>query len=178
MGIVSMFMAGAGMGFYFILPLYLVKELGIPLNTANTILGLSRLGDIAVGLATGFVLDRFSAKKTMFFLTLSTGILTMFATTTRDVAWLGVFLFAQGSLIMGFFPVLFFSASKLFEEEIRSRATGALLSLGAMMGNGIIPYLLGLSGDTLSFRIGILVLGAVTALTSGLVLVLLLRKLE
>jgi hypothetical protein len=36
-------------------------------------------------------------------------------------------------------------------------------------GGGIIPYLLGVSGDTISFRLGITILGISTALSSRLI---------
>jgi hypothetical protein len=36
-------------------------------------------------------------------------------------------------------------------------------------GNGVIPYLLGLSGDLISFRFGIFILGLLGVLSSSLV---------
>ena len=41
-----------------------------------------------------------------------------------------------------------------------------------ILGWGITPYLLGLSGDYLSFKFGIVVLGISVILSSGLVLLL------
>jgi hypothetical protein len=37
-----------------------------------------------------------------------------------------------------------------------------------VIGLSVIPYLLGLSGDLISFRVGFLLLGVVTVLSSGL----------
>ena len=138
---------------------------------ANTILGFSRIWSVPVVIGTGFFIDRFSLKKTMFFLTLGSGIATIFL-TTRDTFWIKVLLVVQPCLLMAFIPALFLSAARLFEEEARGRATAALLASGTVIGTGIIPPLLGLAGDLASFRLGILILGIVTALSSVLILVL------
>ena len=47
-------------------------------------------------------------------------------------------------------------------------ATGYIVTLGVIFGLGIIPYLLGVAGDLLSFRFGILILGILAILSSGL----------
>jgi hypothetical protein len=46
----------------------------------------------------------------------------------------------------------------------------------SLLGTGLIPYLLGLSGDLLSFRFGIIILGVLLAMISWLILSL--RDLE
>jgi hypothetical protein len=38
-----------------------------------------------------------------------------------------------------------------------------------VFGSGIIPYLLGVSGDLNSFRLGIVILGVLVTLSSGLI---------
>ena len=44
---------------------------------------------------------------------------------------------------------------------------GFIITLG-VIGMAVIPYLLGLSGDFVSFKLGFLLLGIATALSSGL----------
>lgn len=171
MATVMIFIAGAGIGFYYIIPLYLVKELRMAPGRANSILGISRAISVAAGISTGFIVDRFSLKKTMFFLALGSGLLTMLL-ATKDLVWIEILLFIQPCLTMSFMPAMFVALSRLFQGESRGQATGVLLSLGAIVGGGVIPYLIGLSGDLVSFRLGIFLLGAVTALSSGLIPIL------
>jgi hypothetical protein len=51
-------------------------------------------------------------------------------------------------------------------------ATGFIFGCGVLVGWGITPYLLGLSGDLVSFKFGILVLGIGTIMASRLVFLL------
>lgn len=175
MGIVGAFMTGSALGLYFIIPLYLVKELGIPSGTANTILGVSRIAGIVVGISAGFIIDRFRLRYFMFSLALGAGIMTMLL-SIRDIFWLKVVLLIQPCLIMAFMPALFLSISRLFETELRGQATSTLLTVTAIIGTGIIPNLLGLAGDLVSFRLGIFLLGLMLFLLSSLILSL--KKLD
>jgi NNP family nitrate/nitrite transporter-like MFS transporter len=168
MGIIWIFMAGAYVGFYFIIPLYLVREVSLDVETANSVFGFSRLGGVIVQVLIGFVINRFSLKKVMFVFMLLSGIFTMLL-TINDLAWLKVFLFAQASFNMGFFSISLIAISRMFERETRGAAMGFIITLGVVCGNGITPYLLGLSGDLISFRFGIFILGLLGALSSGLV---------
>ena len=170
MGAVASLMSGAGIGYY-IVPLYLVKELGMPSGEANTILGISRIGGVIAGITTGFVVDRFSLRKILFFLALGTGVATVFM-ATKNLVWIETLFVVQPCLVMSFMPALFLSISRLFGEETRGQATGILLTVGSVMGAGVIPYFLGLAGDLVSFRLGILLLGVVTSLSSGLILLI------
>jgi hypothetical protein len=47
-------------------------------------------------------------------------------------------------------------------------ATGLILTFSVMAGSGLIPYLLGLSGDLIGFRFGIVLLGILVTLSSSL----------
>lgn len=44
--------------------------------------------------------------------------------------------------------------------------TGVILSVGVMFGVGVFPFLLGLTADHFSFRVGILGLGVLTTFSS------------
>ncbi len=171
LGVIWLFAAAANMGLYFIFPLYLTKELRIPIESAHAIFGLSRLGGIAVALAAGFVVDRLSLRKMIFVILLLTGVLTL-ALVYRDLQWLKILLFLQASIAVGFFPVALVLISRVFEQEVRGQATGLIVTFGVIFGIGLGPYLLGLSGDLLSFRFGIGLLGILTALSSGLIFLL------
>jgi sugar phosphate permease len=171
MGGVWVFAAAANMGLYFIFPLYLNKELAIPLDSAQAIFGFSRLGGIAVAVSAGFIVDRFNLRRMIFAILLLTGLLTL-ALVYRSVGWLKILLFLQASIAVGFFPVALVLLSRIFPREVRGQATGLIVTFGVIFGIGLGPYLLGLSGDHLGFRFGIALLGILTALASGLVFLL------
>jgi NNP family nitrate/nitrite transporter-like MFS transporter len=166
MGIVSLFSAGANIGLYYIIPLYLVKELYLPMDYANSIFGVSRLGGAIITIVAGFFVDRISLKKVCFCLAFATGILTTLLTLAGP-RWIGLFLFLQASISPVFFPFAYVAVAKLFNQEQRGQAAGFVITIG-MIGTGLVPYFLGLSGDLASFRIGIFLLGICTALSSGL----------
>ncbi len=168
-GTTWVFAAGANLGLYYVMPLYLTKELGIRMDSANAMFGLSRLGGIVVSIGLGFFADRFSLKKLIFGLLLATGLLTMLL-AIKDVRLIKVFMFLQAAIATGFFPISLVAISRMFPIEERGQATGFTVTAGSVFGIGVIPYLLGLSGDLVSFRFGILLLGILTALSSFVLL--------
>jgi NNP family nitrate/nitrite transporter-like MFS transporter len=166
LGVIWIFMTGATMGLYFVVPLYLAKELSLSIEHANAVFGVSRIGAAVVGITAGFLVDRFRAKKILFVLVLATGVFTALV-GVRDLRWIKVFLFLQASVAAGFPPISLVAISKMFERETRGQAVGLIVTLG-VIGTAVIPYFLGLSGDLVSFRLGFLLLGIVTVLSSGL----------
>jgi len=172
---ITMVAMGANMGIYYILPLYLTKELSLSIGYANTLLGISRLGGVGVAILCGFLVDRFSLRKIMFIMMIISGILTILLGVV-PTAIIGIILFLQAVFITGIFPIGFVCMARLFDRETMSMAVGIMVPLTALFGTGLIPYLLGLSGDLLSFRFGIIALGVSLTLISRLVL--LLRDLE
>ncbi len=168
LAVVFAFASGANVGLYFVVPLYLTKELLIEIGSANTIFGFSRLGGVVVAVLVGFLVDRFSLRKIMFAMLCLTGILTIVIALAGP--WhVSFFLFLQASIATGFFPPSLVAISRLFERESRSAATGLILATGIMFGWGAVPYLLGLSGDLVGFRVGIFALGVVVTATSFLI---------
>jgi hypothetical protein len=99
------------------------------------------------------------------------GIFTVFV-ALAGIKLIGIALFLQATFIYGFFPAGLIALSRMFEMNVRSMATGFVFGWGVVVGWGITPYLLGLSGDLVSFKFGILVLGIGTIVASGLVFLL------
>jgi NNP family nitrate/nitrite transporter-like MFS transporter len=168
MAILWIFGAGANQGIYAIIPLYLVKELGLALGYANTILGISRLGAIGVAISCGILIDRFNLRIVMFLVLLITGVLTVFMGVV-SAGFMGIILFLQAFCVTAFFPVGLVAIAKTFSREMRSLAAGIILAVSIVSGGGLVPYLLGLSGDLYSFRLGIVVFGVFVALSSLMV---------
>ncbi|MDD3844863.1 MAG: MFS transporter [Syntrophorhabdaceae bacterium] len=162
------FGAGANLGIYSITPLYLTKELGLSIDYANTILSVSRLVSIGVAVACGFIVDRFSLRKIMFFMMVIAGVFTVLLGLS-PVRYTGVLLFFQAFFVTGFFPVGLVAIARTFGREMRGPATGIILSSAFFIGGGVMPWLLGISGDLYSFRLGITALGAFTMLASTFV---------
>ena len=111
----------------------------------------------------------------MFILMIISGVLTILLGVV-PTAVIGTILFLQAVFITGIFPIGFVCIARLFDRETMSMAVGIMVPLTALFGTGLIPYLLGLSGDLLSFRFGIIILGVSLTLISWLVLFL--RDLE
>lgn len=168
MAVLFAFGVGANLGIYSIIPLYLTKELRLSIDYANTILGISRLGSVGVAVSCGFLVDRFSLRKIMFPMMAVAGAFTILMGLV-SVRYTGVVLFLQAVFITGFFPVGLVAIAKIFNREMRGLATGMILAVSMVFGSGIMPYLLGVSGDLGSFRLGIVILGVLVTLSSGLI---------
>lgn len=166
--ILWMVASGANMGIYFIVPLYLTKELSLGMGYANSVLGISRLGGIGVAILSGFLIDRVNLRKTMYFMLLIAGIFTVL-TGIAPVRFVGAFLVLQAVFITGFFPLAFVSLARMFDRELRGMATGIVLTATVISCVGLVPFLLGLSGDLISFRFGISVVGISVILSSWLI---------
>jgi MFS family permease len=158
---------GANLGIYYILPLYLTKELSLSIAYANTLLGISRLGGIGVAIFCGFLVDRFSLRKIMFAMIIISGVLTILL-GMASTAHIGIILFFQAICISSIPPLAWVCMARLFDRETVSMAVAFIMPLSALFGTGLIPYLLGLSGDLLSFGFGITILGVLLTLTSWL----------
>jgi MFS family permease len=168
MAAIWVFGMGANLGIYSIVPLYLTKELHMTVVHANTILGISRLGSVGTAIACGFFIDRFELRKLLFLVMIITSIFTVLMGVTV-VKYIGIVLFVQASFVTAFFPVGLVAIAKTFSREMRGLATGIILAVAVVFGGGLTPYLLGVSGDLYSFRLGITVLGVFVALFSTLI---------
>jgi NNP family nitrate/nitrite transporter-like MFS transporter len=168
LGAIWTFGAGASMAIYTVTPLYLTKELPLSIGHANTVLGLSRLGGAVCAVLVGFVIDKYPLKQTLFVVMSATGIFTALM-GYPNITVVQVALFLQGITAAGFFPVALVVISRTFDVEQRAVAVGTSGTIATVIGMALLPYLLGLAGDHLSFRIGILLFGLVVILSSGLV---------
>lgn len=171
LSIIWVFAASTSIGVYYVTPLFLTKELHLDLGYANTIFGVSRLGGFVVAISSGFLVSRFSIRTIIIAILIISGASTAFV-AMAGVKLVGIALFLQASFIYGFFPAGLIAISRIFEINIRGLATGFIFGFGVIIGWGVTPYLLGLSGDLLSFRFGILTLGILVIISSGLVFLL------
>jgi len=171
LSIIWVFAASTSIGVYYITPLFLTKELYLDIGYANTIFGISRLGGFVVAICSGFLVSRFSIRTIMASILIISGASTAFV-ALAGVKFIGLALFLQASFIYGFFPAGLIAISRIFDLNVRGLATGFIFGFGVIIGWGVTPYLLGLSGDHLSFKFGILLLGLAVILSSSLVFLL------
>jgi NNP family nitrate/nitrite transporter-like MFS transporter len=169
MGCLWVFVGASCNGIYSILPLYLIKERGIPFDHANTLISLSRAGGVFVSIAAGFLTDRYGVRKMLVLSLLSTGLSTISLALASTQVPLFVALILQGTFSIVFFPAGLAAVSMLTLLPERSMAIAFILFFGVTFGNGLAPLLLGLTADQFSFAVGILALGVSTTLTTLLV---------
>jgi MFS transporter, NNP family, nitrate/nitrite transporter len=158
---------GATWSVYFTVPLYLTKELSLTIEYANSLFGFSRLGGIAVVILCGFLVDKVSLKKMIFTMLVLAGALAVLV-GAASARFIGVVLSLQVIFIMGFYPLGLTAIARTFDREERGMATGIIMTISMSAGSGLITYLLGLSGDLISFRFGYVALGALVILGSAL----------
>lgn len=159
----SMAMVGNA-GIFAMLPLYFVTERGFDLAWANTLIGLSQIGGIAVVFVAGWLVDRLGQKRIMVFSLLLTGILTMLISCTEG--WLLIcVLFLQPIVLTMFFPAGFAALSRIAQPALRSVTNAVGPPLAFLIGGGLAPMGIGHFAEVQSFSIGILVAGGIIFLS-------------
>jgi NNP family nitrate/nitrite transporter-like MFS transporter len=156
------FAAAGGLGIYNLIPLFLVNEKGVPLELANSIFGLSRIGGLIVTLLSGFLIDRFGVKRILLVSLLASGFSITGIALANSFPLLVAMLISQATFMPVFFPAGMVSISKLTNFGDRSAFTGATIALGVVFGTGIVPTLLGAVADVWSFQAGMMVQGLLT----------------
>jgi MFS transporter, NNP family, nitrate/nitrite transporter len=162
----------ASMGLYGITPLFLVTEKGIPLETANSLFGLSRIGGVFATVIAGFLADRFGVRPVLVLVFLITGVSTVGIAVAPSFLILVIMLFIQAALSNGFFPVGMVALSKVSRTGERSLFTGAVISGGTIAGLGLAPLCLGAAADMWSFQAGILVTGLMIMVSAFIALLI------
>jgi len=92
MSVIWAFPASTSLGLYYIVPLFLTKELHLDIQRANTIFGISRVGGFSVAISVGFVIGRVSLKKMIASVLIISGGLTIFV-ALAGVRFIGIALF-------------------------------------------------------------------------------------
>ena len=148
------------MGIYTMLPLYLINEIGIPRGLANTLIALSRIGGMGTALISGWATDRFGAARTIIYAFVLTGIATILLGVAESKGPAAAMVILQAGLATIYYPAGFTALSSLFSADIRNVAISFTIPFAFVFGSGIIPSMIGFTGDMGSFSIGFGITGA------------------
>ena len=160
-----------GVGIYAVLPLYLVKERGLDLDLANTLLGLSRISGLFMVFFAGWLTDKVGEKMTILVALLLTGLATVLLALVPERP-LVVMVFLQPALVSCFFPAGFKALSQIVPPSMRSLATGWVIPFGFLFGGGVIPAFIGQMAAYRGFSTGIWMTGMLIACGSFVALFL------
>jgi NNP family nitrate/nitrite transporter-like MFS transporter len=153
---------GSTMGIYLMMPLYLVSEIRMDRELANTLIGFSRMAGLAVILFSGLVTDRIGHRRALALFLTATGVLTLLLGLLRGPAITPVLVFLQAASAACFFPSAFSIVSLLFTPRLRSLAVPFVLVAGALVGGGAIPMGIGYLAEAYSFSFAICLTGLLT----------------
>ncbi|MDF1592714.1 MAG: MFS transporter [Desulfobacterales bacterium] len=159
---IMLFMFGLGIGgtigIYTMLPLYLVVEKDLERNWANMLIAISRIGCPGIVFAAGWSTDGFGTQRTLFGVFLLTGLATISLGLTEN-RWLVFFVILQPLLASCFFPAGFAALSRSVPAAIQNVAVSFTVPFGFIIGGGLFPVLIGITGDAAAFAAGIIIVG-------------------
>jgi len=161
------FCAGIGsfFGIYTMLPLYLVTEQGMEREVANILVAISRIPCLAVVFAGGWATDRFGPKRTLVWIFIIMGILTI-ALGFAEGTWTTVLVFLQPMIAACFPPAALVALSLISPQETRHIAVSITIPFAFIIGGGLLPTLIGIMGDAGVFWLGIATVGGLILLVS------------
>jgi len=150
---------------YNFIPLMLVNERGVSIETANTVLGISRVGGFIATFLVGFLLDRYGVRILLFLSLLLTGLSTMGIALAGPFPVLIIVFIIQAVASLVFFPIGLVGISKITDTQERSAFTGGIMAASVILGGGVAPFVMGVVADIWGFQVGILMLGVIAVLS-------------
>jgi NNP family nitrate/nitrite transporter-like MFS transporter len=153
---------GSGMGLYTMLPLFLVSEVGMDRELANTIVGLSRVPGLAVLFVSGMLIDRIGHRRALALFLGATGALTLLMGLVRGHVTMSILIFLQATAALCFFPAGFSMVSRVFPSSQRTLAVSLVTVMGSLLGGGVVPPAIGYLAEASSFSAGLGLLGLLT----------------
>ena len=152
----------SSLGVYTMMPLYLVTDHGIERSLANSVIAASRMSGLFMALVGGWAADRFGPRITMTAVFLLTGTTTIIMGIGAGPLVLAA-VFLQPMAAVCFFPAGFAALARIGPPGARNIAVSLAVPLGFVIGGGAVPLLIGFMGDSVSFGMGILIVGCCIA---------------
>jgi NNP family nitrate/nitrite transporter-like MFS transporter len=153
---------GTVLGFYTMMPLFLVNEIGMQRELANVITGLSRVPGIAAIILAGMITDRIGHRRALAVILATTGIFTLLMGLVHGRVTTTLLIFLQAAAGASFFPAGFSMVSLIFSPGLRSLAISMVTIIGSLFGGGVIPPVIGYLAEVSSFSASLCLLGVLT----------------
>lgn len=167
---------GGNFGIYSIMPLYLVSEVGLEREAANTLVSLSRPAGVLFVFLAGWASDRFGHWKILSVVLFGSGTLLLLIGIFQG-DWIRPLIIIQPAFAVAFFPPAYSALSCSSSMRQRSLITSLTISTAILVGGGAIPAIIGVLGDLGNFSFGIALLGGFILL-GGVLLILNQRVLD
>jgi len=156
---------GSTLGIYTMLPLFLIDSIGLSENSANILISVSRLFGMGSALISGWATDRFGPRRTIVFMLGLTGMATILLGAASGPTYAVIWVLAQAMLSTCFFPPGFAVLSSIGPPDYRNVVVSLTIPFAFILGGGLAPTFIGMTGDAGSFSAGIIALGAL--ITTG-----------
>jgi MFS family permease len=150
---------GAQFGVYAMLPLFLVNQMGIGRELANTIIGFSQISAAVCLFFSGLVADRMGHQPAMVLFVATTGALTLSLGVFHGSLTTPLLIFLQTTSAACFFPAGLAMVSAIFPAHLRSLAISLVALVGYLLGAGLVPLAIGHLAETWSFSVGFSLVG-------------------
>ncbi|UCF31570.1 MAG: MFS transporter [bacterium] len=156
--------AGANVGVYAMLPLYLQAGRGLDQTTANTLLSMSRIAAIFSPFIVGWATDRFGPRRLLAAIMVLNGAATAMLGVGPERLFRGA-LFIQPMLSTAFFPPIWTILSEIVHPRSRNLGVSLIVPPAFIMGGGVLPTVIGAFGDAGMFPVGFILWGVMTFLS-------------
>ncbi len=131
---------GASLGIYTMMPLFLVSEIGMEREWANTLIGFSRVAGVVMLFLSGWITDRVGHKRAMVSFLTTTGVLTFLLGSLHGPAITPTMVFLQAISAVCMFPIGFTMVSTMFAPSLRNLAVSLVVLTGFLVGGGGNPF--------------------------------------
>lgn len=154
------FAVGVEIGVYNLVPAFLVREKGVSRETANLILGGTRLVSLVFLPLTGFVISRIGYQRTLGLCLLGAALATFLA-GFGPLPWTVFMLCLQPIFVVCFFPVGFSVLALVCPQALSDLAVSLTVMATSILGAGLIPASLAWCGEGIGFGPAFSLFGAV-----------------
>ncbi len=147
---------------YSVLTLHLTDERGMSAEGAAFLLAVSRLASPVAVLCGGWVTTRLGTRRTLVFCLWCYALgMCFMAMPPLPVMYAGLFL--QPMMTAMLFPPIFTMLAEFFPPTEQPVILSIVMPLASFFGVGMMPYILGIWGDFVSFNAGFLMMGLLVA---------------
>ncbi|MEX2444801.1 MAG: MFS transporter [Alkalispirochaeta sp.] len=149
---------GLEIGVYSMLPTYLIQERELPARAANTLVSISRLSSLLLVFSSGWLADRFGARRLIGAVGLAAGACTVSIGLLRGMP-LAAAVLLQPMLVSAFFPAGFAELARVTPESSRNVAVSLVIPAASLFGSGVVPAVMGRLAENDLFWLGFVILG-------------------